>query len=101
MAAHTALGYLLAVGWTGAGSGERLPAALAALAIWVICLNGGTLAINSVFDKDEGDIGYLVAPPPIPQHLLAFSIALLAGGQALAFTLPAPFRVAYAACFAM
>jgi len=101
MAAHTALGYLLAVGLKGAGSGERLPAALAALAIWVICLNGGTLAINSVFDKDEGDIGYLVAPPPIPTHLLAFSVALLVGGQALAFTLPTPFRVAYAACFAM
>src|SRR2546430_2867318 len=48
--------------------------ALAALAIWVICLNGGTLAINSVFDKDEGDIGYLVAPPPIPTYLLAFSV---------------------------
>src|SRR5207249_2676791 len=72
MAGHTALGYLLAVGLKGAGSGEQLPAALAALAIWVICLNGGTLAINSVFDKDEGDIGYLIAPPPIPKHLLAF-----------------------------
>src|SRR5207245_5313889 len=92
---------LLAVGLKGAGSGEQLPAALAALAIWVICLNGGTLAINSVFDKDEGDIGYLIAPPPIPKHLLAFSAALLAGGQVLAFTLPAPFRMAYAICCAM
>ena len=101
MAGHTALGYLLAVGLKGAGSGEQLPAALAALAIWVICLNGGTLAINSVFDKDEGDIGYLIAPPPIPKHLLAFSAALLVGGQVLAFMLPAPFRIAYAACFAM
>jgi 4-hydroxybenzoate polyprenyltransferase len=101
MAAHTALGYLLAVGWQGAGSGERLPAALAALAIWVVCLNGGTLAINSVFDKDEGDIGYLIAPPPIPKGLLAFSVALLVGGQLLAFTLPPAFRLAYAICFAM
>jgi len=101
MAAHTALGYLLAVGLEGAGSGEQLLPALWALVLWVVCLNGGTLAINSVFDKDEGDIGYLVAPPPIPQHLLGFSIALLAGGQALAFTLPAPYRVAYAVCFAM
>ena len=101
MAAHTALGYLLAVGLRGAGSGERLLPAVGALVLWVVCLNGGTLAINSVFDKDEGDIGYLVAPPPIPKHLLAFSVALLAGGQALAFTLPTPFRVAYAVCFAM
>jgi lycopene elongase/hydratase (dihydrobisanhydrobacterioruberin-forming) len=101
MAAHTALGYVLAVGLKGAGSGERLLPALGALAIWVIFLNGGTLAINSVFDKDEGDIGYLNAPPPLPRHLLAFSVALLAGGQLVAFALPAGFRIAYAICFAL
>jgi len=101
MAAHTALGYLLAVGMPGAARGERLVPALWALVIWVIFLNGGTLAINSVFDKDEGDIGYLIAPPPIPKHLLLFSSALLVGGQLLAFTLPPAFRVVYALCFAM
>jgi 4-hydroxybenzoate polyprenyltransferase len=101
MAAHTALGYVLAVGLKGAGSGERFLPALGALAIWVILLNGGTLAINSVFDKDEGDIGYLNAPPPLPRHLLAFSVALLAGGQLVAFALPAGFRIAYAICFAL
>ncbi len=99
MAAHTLLGYVLAVGLRGAGSGERLVPALGALAIWVICLNGGTLAINSVFDKDEGDIGYLNAPPPLPRYLLAFSVALLIGGQLLALALPPAFRVAYAICF--
>ena len=101
MAGHTALGYLLAVGLRGIGSGERLLPALWALVLWVVCLNGGTLAINSVFDKDEGDIGYLMAPPPIPKGLLAFSAALLVGGQLLAFTLPPAFRLAYAICFAM
>jgi 4-hydroxybenzoate polyprenyltransferase len=75
--------------------------ALGALQIWVILLNGGTLAINSVFDKDEGDIGYLNAPPPLPRHLLAFSVGLLAGGQLVAFALPAGFRIAYAICFAL
>ena len=99
MAGHTMLGYVLAVGFTGAGSGERFLPALGALLIWVILLNGGTLAINSVFDRDEGDIGYLNAPPPLPRHLLAFSVALLAGGQLLAFALPPAFRVAYAICF--
>jgi 4-hydroxybenzoate polyprenyltransferase len=54
-----------------------------------------------VFDRDEGDIGYLNAPPPLPRYLLHFSVALLAGGQLLAFTLPAGFRLAYAICFAM
>ena len=99
MAGHTVLGYVLAVGFGGVGRGTWLPQALWALVLWVVFLNGGTLALNSVFDRDEGDIGYLIAPPPVPQHLLAFSAALLAGGQLLAFTLPIAFRVDYAICF--
>src|SRR5207244_11611666 len=51
------------------------------------------------FDKDEGDIGYLNAPPPLPRYLLHFSAALLVIGQLLAFTLPAGFQIAYAICF--
>lgn len=101
MAGHTLLGYVLAVGVQGAASGERFGEALWALVLWVVFLNGGTLAINSVFDRDEGDIGYLNAPPPLPRYLLHFSVALLAGGQLLAFLLPAGFRIAYAICFAM
>src|SRR5438874_11271882 len=101
MAGHTLLGYVLAVGIDGGLHGRFLPEALRALLIWVVFLNGGTLAINSVFDRDEGDIGYLVAPPPVPRHLLGFSVALLAGGQALAFALPPAFRIDYAACFAL
>ncbi|HXH62861.1 MAG TPA: UbiA family prenyltransferase [Gemmatimonadales bacterium] len=101
MAAHTLLGYVLAVGIRGAASGERLAPALGALVIWVVLLNGGTLAINSVFDKDDGDIGYLNAPPRPPRHLLGFSIVLLVGGQVLALALPAGFQIAYAVCFAM
>ncbi len=99
MVGHTALGYVLAVGLSGVVRGERLSQALFALFVWVICLNGGTLAINSVFDKDEGDIGYLMAPPPLPRYLLAFSLALLVSGQVLAFALPPAFRIAYALCF--
>ena len=56
--------------------GAGLGPALWALALWVVFLNGGTLAINSVFDKDEGDIGYLVVPPPLPRYLLAFSVGM-------------------------
>jgi len=59
MAGHTLLGYVLAVGVAGVVRGEHIGSALLALVIWVVFLNGGTLAINSVFDKDEGDIGYL------------------------------------------
>ena len=101
MAAHTALGFILAVGLRPAFGGERLGTGLWALFLWVVLLNGGTLAINSVFDKDEGDVGYLTAPPAPPPHLLGFSLALLAGGQLLAFTLPTAFVWAYAACFAL
>jgi len=101
MAGHTLLGYVLAVGFAGVVRGAWLPQALGALAIWVILLNGGTLAINSVFDKDEGDIGYLNAPPPLPRYLLHFSIALLVIGQLLAFALPAGFQIAYAICFVL
>ena len=99
MAGHTLLGYVLAVGVQGAGSGEQLGNALLALVIWVVFLNGGTLAINSVFDRDEGDIGYLNAPPPLPRYLLHFSVALLVAGQLLALRLPLGFQIAYAICF--
>ena len=101
MVAHTALGYVLAVGFMGAAHGAWLPQAAWALCLWVVFLNGGTLAINSVFDRDEGDIGYLNAPPPIPRHLLGFSVALLAGGQLLAFTLPPAYQLAYCLCAVM
>jgi 4-hydroxybenzoate polyprenyltransferase len=101
MAGHTLLGYVLAVGIGGAVRGARLSQAIGALVVWVVFLNGGTLAINSVYDKDEGDIGYLRVPPPPPPHLLAFSVALLAGGQLLSFALPPAFRVDYAICLVL
>ena len=101
MAGHTLLGYILAVGFGGVLQGRHWGAALWALFIWVVLLNGGTLAINSVFDKDEGDIGYLNAPPPLPKYLLHCSLVFLIGGQLLAFTLPSGFVIAYAICFAM
>jgi len=101
MAAHTAFGYVLAVGWSGVRDGVALGDALLALVIWVVFLNGGTLAINSVFDRDEGDIGYLNAPPPLPRYLLHFSVALLVAGQLLSGLLPAGFQIAYAICFLM
>jgi 4-hydroxybenzoate polyprenyltransferase len=101
MAGHTLVGYVLAAGFSGVVRGAWLWPALGGLGIWVIFLNGGTLAINSVFDKDEGDIGYLRAPPPPPRHLLAFSVALLAGGQLLGFALPPAFRFDYAICLVL
>jgi 4-hydroxybenzoate polyprenyltransferase len=101
MAAHTALGFIMAVGLWPALHGQQIGTLLWALLLWVVLLNGGTLAINSVFDDDEGDIGYLAAPPKPPRYLFAFSVALLGAGQVLALTLPRGFALAYGACFAM
>lgn len=101
MAAHTVLGFMLAVGVVPA-FGDAWRARLAgALALWVICLNGGTLAINSAFDRDTGDIGYLDAPPPVPRGLLWFGLGLMVAGQVGALLLPIGFAIAYAICFAL
>src|SRR5687768_4554620 len=59
MLAHTLVGYVLAVGLQGALHGEHVGRAGLGLMLWVACLNGGTLALNSAYDKDEGDIAYL------------------------------------------
>lgn len=99
MAGHTALGYLLAVGVSGALAGAQLGAAGLGLVLWVVCLNGGTLAINSAFDRDEGDIGYLKSPPPVPARLGLFAFGLMAAGQVAALWLPIGFAVAYGICF--
>jgi 4-hydroxybenzoate polyprenyltransferase len=101
MAAHTAVGYLLAVGVAGAVVGQRIGPARLGLVLWVICLNGGTLALNSAFDRDEGDVAYLRRPPPPPRRLAAWSLALLAAGQIVAFVLPLGFVLAYALCFVL
>jgi len=95
---HTALGYLLAVGIGGALGGAHLVEALLGIALWVVCLNGGTLALNSAFDRDEGDIAYLRRPPPPPRGLAAVSLGLMLAGQAAALLLPPAYQVAYAGC---
>jgi 1,4-dihydroxy-2-naphthoate octaprenyltransferase len=69
--------------------------------VFVILLNGGTLAINSAFDQDEGDIGYLKAPPKPPKHLLAFSLVLHGSGVLLALLLPWSFFWIVLVCTAM
>jgi len=95
MTAHFLLGTLLA-------AGLRLPAAtLLGWFVFVVLLNGGTLAINSAFDQDEGDIGYLVQPPRPPRYLLHVSALMLLAALGLGFLLPPLFAWSNAACAAM
>ena len=44
--------------------------------VYVVLLNGGTLAYNSSFDNDEGDIGWLDSPPAKPRGLVLFSLII-------------------------
>jgi 4-hydroxybenzoate polyprenyltransferase len=101
VAAHSAVGYLLAVGLEGAARNERIGPAFLGMGLWVVCLNGGTLALNSAYDRDEGDIAYLRRPPPPPAHLAGFGLALMVAGWAGAFLLPFEYRAAYAVCLVL
>jgi 4-hydroxybenzoate polyprenyltransferase len=96
MSAHFLLGTLVAAGW-----GLRARPTLLGWLVFVALMNGGTLAINSAFDKDEGDIGYLKAPPKPPEHLLAVSTLMLAAATVLGFLLPLPFALINLACVVM
>ena len=101
MVAHTTLGYVLAQRAANIVNDFRPGTLVAGLVVWVLLLNGGTLAINSAFDRDTGDIGYLDNPPLPPKHLALFGFALMLAGQAIALALPRGFAIAYAICFAM
>ena len=96
MTAHFLLGTLLAAGLALPGR-----SALLGWVVFVVLLNGGTLAINSAFDQDEGDIGYLKCPPKPPKHLFAVSAAMLALSLGLGFLLPPVFAWSNAACVVM
>jgi lycopene elongase/hydratase (dihydrobisanhydrobacterioruberin-forming) len=98
VAAHALIGYLLAVGLQSAARGEQLGPAALGILLWVVFLNGGTLALNSAYDRDEGDIAYLRQPPPAPRHLAAFGLGLMLAGMVAAFLLPWEYRLAYALC---
>lgn len=96
MAAHTAIGWFLAAGLHMPSRNTWL-----GIAAWVVLLNGGTLALNSAFDRDDGDIAFLRNPPRPPRFLAAFALLLMAAGLALTWTFPVTYRALYLLCVAM
>lgn len=100
--AHCMAGALAFVGQVHAGgrSAALVRAAVGAV-LWAVCLNGGTLALNSAYDRDEGDVGYLDNPPPVPRGLMPFSVLLMVGGFLAAFAIHWTFAAAYAVSFVM
>jgi len=99
VAAHMSVGFFLANGFHF--TPDALRRGLLAILAWAVLGNGGTLAINSVFDKDEGDIGYLENPPPLPRHLLAVSLIFMLAGLPVAALLGYRFLIAYVICLVM
>lgn len=93
---HSLLGWFLAAGlhvptgrvWLG-------------LAAWTIALNGGTLALNSAFDRDTGAVAFLRRPPPVPKGLALFAVALMAFGLGLTWHLGVVYRTLYLICVAL
>lgn len=77
----------------GAALGGGRPTWRFALAFVVVhvCFYGGATAFNSHYDKDEGPIGGLEAPPPPGPWLLPGSLALQGIGVGLAALIGLPF----------
>jgi len=68
---------------------------------WVVCLNGGTLAFNSAYDRDVHDIAYLRDPPPPPSWLAGFALCVMIVGAALATALLPLLGLVTALCVAL
>ncbi len=79
LAPHDPDGLRLLVGW---------------LALHVF-LYGGTTALNSVFDRDEGPIGGMRHPAPVGPGLLAWSVVVQVAGLPLAWLVSPAFSITY------
>jgi 1,4-dihydroxy-2-naphthoate octaprenyltransferase len=85
--------------WAAAGAPAALDPWRLAVA-WValhVFLYGGTSALNSYYDRDEGPIGGLAEPPPVDRGLLAWSWGVQLAGAPLAAWVGGPFLVVWVA----
>ncbi len=82
--------------WLNPASGAVL---LTGWLVWVVFLNGGTLAFNSAWDRDTGPVAYLSDPPPPPAWLMIASSVFMVLGAGLATLVVGPaLGVLVAAC---
>jgi 1,4-dihydroxy-2-naphthoate octaprenyltransferase len=82
--------------WLGGGADDPLRVAVAYLALHVF-LYGGTNALNSFYDRDEGPIGGMLRPPPIDRGLLAWAWGVQLAGLPLAAWVGGPFLAVWVA----
>jgi len=70
--------------------------------VWVVLLNGGTLAFNSAFDRDVGPVAYLDRPPVPPAHLATTMFLVMLFGVIWGwFTVSPAFGGTVAGCLAL
>jgi len=104
LTAQLAVGVLLAApaGAPWPPDGPRPWPLAAAWLVWVVLLNGGTLAFNSAYDRDTGPVAYLRRPPAPPPGLAAWSLAaMVAGALAGLATVGTVFGLLTAGCVAL
>ena len=97
--AQMSVGFLLANGlhFTADALSRWLLAALS----WAVMGSGGTLALNSAFDQDEGDVAFLHNPPRPPRLLALFALVVMVVGLIIALFISVRFLAAYLICFLM
>ncbi len=67
--------------------------------VWVVMLNGGTLAFNSAYDRDTGAVAYLPDPPDPPAGLGPAAAVFMASGALLGWLVIGPgFGLIVAVC---
>ncbi len=82
--------YLLGA-WLAAPGQHPIPAVGLGFATVHLLLYSGTNAFNSYYDRDDGPIGGLFAPPKVSDRLLHVSLVLKAVGLFLSLVLPVGF----------
>jgi 4-hydroxybenzoate polyprenyltransferase len=80
------------------GAGFWFQGAVLTWFTWVVCLNGGTLAYNSAFDRDRDDVAYLDDPPEPPLYLAILAQFIMLAGLPGAYLVDARYAQVMLVC---